>query len=187
MKNFIKSLRLTIVLCVFFSLFYISILWLFAKIAGPNNGNAEVVMLNDRVTGVANIGQAFSRNSFFWGRPSCAGAGYDAANSCGSNKGPTNEAYLTEVNARIDTFLVHHPYLDRKDIPAEMVTAGGSGLDPHITPACAYIQVERVALARGLEPKIVKTIVDKIVEKPLLGFFGTEKVNVLKLNMALEE
>lgn len=187
MKNFIRSLRLTIVLCVFFSLFYILILWLFAKTAGPNAGHAEVAILDDRVAGVANIGQAFTRDSFFWGRPSCAGDGYDAANSCGSNKGPTNEAYLAEVNARIDTFLVHHPYLDPKDIPAEMVTASSSGLDPHITPACAYIQVERIALARGLEPETVKTIVDKTIEKPLLGLFGTEKVNVLKLNIALEK
>ena len=112
---------------------------------------------------------------------------YKADSSAGSNKGPTNEAYLAEVEARVDSFLVHHPYLERKDVPAEMVTASGSGLDPHITPACAYVQVKRVAEARGMNEETVKALVDKMVEKPFLGLFGTEKVNVLKLNVALEE
>ena len=88
---------------------------------------------------------------------------------------------------RIDTFLVHHPYLSRKDVPAEMVTASGSGLDPHITPACAYVQVKRVAQARGMNEAEVKAIVDKNISKPFLGVFGTETVNVLELNIALEE
>ena len=113
--------------------------------------------------------------------------GYDAASSGGSNKGPTNPEYLAEVEARIDSFLIHHPYLKRSEVPAEMVTASGSGLDPNITPACAYVQVKRVAQARGLSEEAVRAIVDKSVEKPLLGLFGTEKVNVLKLNVALEE
>lgn len=187
MNNFIKSLRLTVVFCLFFSVFYILILWLFAKVAGPNSGNADVAMLNGKVVGAANVGQAFTQNGYFWGRPSCAGDGYDAANSCGSNKGPTNEAYLAEVNGRIDSFLVYHPYLNRIDVPAEMVTASGSGLDPHITPGSAYVQMERVAKARGMDVMSVKAIVDKVVEKPLLGLLGTEKVNVLSLNIALEE
>lgn len=187
MKTLMKSLKITLVFCVFFSVFYILILWLFAQVAGPNKGNAEVVTLNGKVVGAANVGQLFTNDIYFWGRPSCAGDGYDAANSCGSNKGSTNSEYLSEVEARIDTFLVHHPYLNRKDVPAEMVTASGSGLDPDITPQCAYVQVKRVAQARGLNEEQVKTIVDKSVEKPLLGLFGTEKVNVLKLNIALEE
>lgn len=187
MKNFIKSLRLTLVFCVFFTVFYLFILWAFAKVAGPNSGNADVVMLEGKIVGAANIGQSFTQERYFWGRPSCAGDGYDAANSCGSNKGPTNEEYLAEVNARIDTFLAYHPYLERKDVPAEMVTASGSGLDPDITPACAYVQVQRVAKARGMEEAEVKAIVGRLVEKPLLGALGTEKVNVLKLNIALEE
>lgn len=187
MKNFIKSIRLTLAFCVFFSVFYILILWIFARFAGPNAGNAEVATLNGKVVGAANVGQAFSQDIYFWGRPSCAGDGYDAANSCGSNKGPTNPEYLAEVEARIDTFLVHHPYLSRKDVPAEMVTASGSGLDPDITPACAYVQVKRVADARGMSEEAVRAIVEKAVEKPLMGMFGSERVNVLKLNIALEE
>lgn len=184
MKTLFKSLKITLAFCVFFSVFYILVLWIFAQVAGPNKGNAEVVKLNGKVVGAARVGQLFTQDIYFWGRPSAGN--YTADASGGSNKGPTNEEYLAEVEARIDTFLVHHPYLDRKEVPAEMVTASGSGLDPHITPACAYIQVKRVARARGMDEADVKAVVDKAVEKPLFGLFGTETVNVLKLNIALE-
>lgn len=106
----------------------------------------------------------------FLGTSSCAGDGYDATSSAGSNKGPTNAEYLAEVEARIDTFLKYHPYLSRKEVPAEMVTASGSGLDPDITPACAYVQVQRVAKARGMSEETVKAIVDKAVENRLWAY-----------------
>ena len=185
MKNLIKSLRFTLVFCVFISISYIFVLWLYARITGSNN--AETVTLNGKVVGAANVGQMFTSDVYFWGRPSSAVDGYDATSSAGSNKGPTNEEYLAEVEARVDSFLVHHPYLSRDEVPAEMVTASGSGLDPNITPACAYVQVKRVAEARGMSEDEVKAIVDQAVEKPLLGMFGTAKVNVLKLNVALDE
>lgn len=187
MKNFIKSFRLTLVFCVFFSICYILVLWIFAQLAGTNAGSADVVKLDGKVVGAANVGQMFTQDIYFWGRPSCAGDGYDATSSSGSNKGVTNPEYLAEVEVRIDTFLVHHPYLSRKEVPAEMVTASASGLDPDITPECAYVQVKRIATARGLSEEAVKTIVDKTIEQPLLGLFGTAKVNVLKLNIALDE
>ena len=187
MKNFIKSFRITLVFCVFFSVCYISVLWGISKFAGPNGGKPELVTLNGKVVGAANVGQLFTQDIYFWGRPSCAGDGYDATSSSGSNKGPTNQEYLDEVNARVDTFLKHHPYLQRKDVPAEMVTASGSGLDPNITPACAYVQVQRVANARNMSTDSVKAIVEASIEKPFLGIFGTEKVNVLKLNVALDQ
>ena len=155
--------------------------------AGPGDGNAETVEVNGKVVGAANVGQMFTKDIYFWGRPSCAGNGYDAANSCGSNKGPTNPEYLAEVNARIDTFLVHHPYLKRKDVPAEMVTASGSGLDPDITPQSAHVQVKRVAGARHIDEHLVASIVEQSIQRPLLGLFGPEKVNVLKLNVALDK
>ena len=186
MKTLWKSVKITVAFCIFFSVFYILILWIFAQFAGPNKGNAEVLTLNGKVVGAANVGQMFTEDIYFWGRPSCAGEGYDASSSAGSNKGPTNEEYLAEVEARVGTFLLHHPYLQRKDVPAEMVTASASGLDPDITPASAYVQVKRVAEARGLYEVAVRNIVDKTIEKPLLGLFGTEKVNVLKLNIALD-
>lgn len=187
MKNFITAFRLTIVMCVLLSFGYVAALWLFAKVAGPGKGNAEVVELNGKVVGAANVGQQFTKDIYFWGRPSCAGDGYDAANSCGSNKGPTNPEYLAEVETRIDSFLVHHPYLKRKDVPAEMVTASGSGLDPDITPQSARVQVKRVASARHLDEKQVAALVEKSIERPLLGLFGPAKVNVLKLNVALDK
>lgn len=188
MKNLWKSLRITIAFCMVLGLCYVLVLWLFAQVAAPGEGgNAETVMLNGKVVGAANVGQVFSSDKYFWGRPSNAGDGYDAASSAGSNKGPTNEEYLAEVETRIDSFLVHHPYLQRKDVPAEMVTASASGLDPHITPQSAYIQVKRVAEARGMSEDSVKVIVDGAVEKPLLNMFGPAKVNVLKLNVALDK
>ena len=187
MKNFIVAFRLTIVMCLFLGIGYVMVLWVFGKVAGPGKGNAEVVELNGKVVGAANVGQQFTQDIYFWGRPSCAGIGYDAANSCGSNKGPTNPEYLAEVENRINTFLAHHPYLQREDIPAEMVTASGSGLDPDITPQCARIQARRVAEARHIDEKKVDELVEKSIEHPLLGLFGTEKVNVLKLNIALDK
>lgn len=187
MKNFIKSLRLTLVFCIFFSVFYVLVLWLFAQLASPNKGNAEIAVVNGKVVGAANVGQMFTKDIYFWGRPSMAGNGYDATSSAGSNKGPANDEYLNEIKVRIDTFLIHHPYLSRKDVPAEMVTASASGLDPDITPQCAYIQIKRVAKARKMDENKITEIVNKSIEKPFLGLFGTERINVLKLNIALDE
>lgn len=187
MKTLLKSLKITLAFCVFLSVFYILILWLFAQVASPNKGNVEVATLDGKIVGATNVGQAFTQDIYFWGRPSCAGDGYDATSSSGSNKGPTNQEYLGEVSARIDTFLVYHPYLSRSEVPAEMVTASASGLDPNITPQCAYVQLRRVTQARGLSEAQVKEVVERSIEKPFLGLFGTEKVNVLKLNIALEE
>ena len=113
MKTLLKSFKITLAFCVFFAVFYVLILWLFAQVAGPNKGNAEVATLDGKVVGAANVGQNFTKDIYFWGRPSCAGDGYDATSSSGSNKGPTNPEYLAELEARIDTFLVHHPYLNR--------------------------------------------------------------------------
>ena len=185
MRNLVKSLRLTLVFCVFFSICYILVLWIFGLIVGPGGGNAEALVLSGRVVGAANVGQQFTKDVYFWGRPSHAGDGYDASSSSGSNKGPTNEEYLADVNTRIDSFLEKHPYLERNDVPSEMVTASASGLDPHITPESAYVQVKRVAKARGMEEGAVRSLVDQAVENPLLSMVGTEKVNVLKLNIAL--
>lgn len=184
-SNLLKSLKLTLVFCVFFSVCYIFVLWAFAKVAGPNGGNADVVMVDGDVVGAANVGQVFTKDIYFWGRPSVVD--YNGAGSGGSNKGATNLDYLAEVRTRIDTFLVKHPYLQRSDVPAEMVTASGSGLDPDISEAGAEVQIKRVAMARGMSEESVKAIVEKQTQKPLLGLFGPAKVNVLKLNVALDE
>jgi K+-transporting ATPase ATPase C chain len=183
-SDFLKSIRITLFFCVIFSVFVL-ILWGFAHTFSPNKGQAEVVTLNGKIVGADNVGQLFKKDIYFWGRPSAAN--YQADASAGSNKGPTNAAYLKDVKARVDTFLMNHPYLKRNEVPAEMVTASGSGLDPDITPESAYVQVKRVASARGMSEEKVKAIVDKQIEKPLLGLFGPAKVNVLKLNVALEQ
>ncbi len=147
---------------------------------------AETLVLDGRVVGVANVGQSFTEDIYFWGRPSCAGDGYDASASAGSNKGAADPEYLREVEGRIVAFLKSHPYLKREEVPAEMVTANASGLDPDITPECAYVQVRRVAEARGVSEGKVREIVERQIEKPLFGWFGPARVNVLKLNVALE-
>lgn len=171
--------------CLLLGVSYVFVLWIFAQIASPNKGNAELVTFNGKVVGASNVGQTFTKEIYFWGRPSAVNYAADA--SGGSNKSITNKEYLKDVEARIDTFLVRHPYLKRSEIPIEMVTASGSGLDPDITPQCAYIQIKRVAKARGMSESAVKEVVEKQIQKPFLGIFGTEKINVLKLNVALEE
>lgn len=181
----IKSVKLTLMFCLLLGVTYVLVLWIFAQVASPNKGNAELITLNGKVVGAANVGQQFTKDIYFWGRPSAVNYAADA--SGGSNKSITNKEYLKEVEARIDSFLAHHPYLKRSEVPVEMVTASGSGLDPDITPQCAYVQIKRVAQARGMSESVVKEIVEKQVEKPFLGIFGTAKVNVLKLNIALEE
>ena len=111
---------------------------------------------------------------------------YNGGGSGGSNKAATNPEYLAEVERRVQDFLAAHPYLTREEVPSEMVTASGSGLDPDISPRGAQVQVRRVAEARGLDAAAVRHLVDSLTQRPWLGLFGTEKVNVLRLNIALE-
>ncbi len=185
MKNMWKSMKFTIAFCVIFAIGYVGVLWVLAQVATPGKGKVDVLRLDGKAVGADLVGQPFVSDVYFWGRPSATG--YDATRSGGSNQAPTNEAYLKEVEARVDSFLVHHPYLKREEVPAEMVTASGSGLDPDITPASAYIQVGRVAKARGQKESAVRAVVDKFVERPVFDLFGPEKVDVLRLNIAMDE
>lgn len=184
-KDLIKSAKLTLMFCLLLGVCYVLVLWVFALIASPGKGNAEMVTYNGQIVGAANVGQKFTKDIYFWGRPSAVNYAADASGA--SNKSVTNKEYLKEVETRIDSFLVHHPYLKRNDVPVEMVTASGSGLDPDITPQCAYVQIKRVALARNMNENKVKEIVEKEIQKPFLGIFGTTKVNVLRLNIALDK
>lgn len=182
-SNFIKSIRITLVLTVILCVIYpvaISLAGKFAK----GHGDGETIIVNGKVVGYANVGQNFTQPKYFWGRPSAIG--YNAAGSAGSNKGPSNPDYLKDVSSRIDTLLKYNPYLKRGDIPAEMVTASGSGLDPDISPAAAEIQIKRIADTRGLSIQQVTAMVNEHIEAPLLGMFGPAKINVLKLNVALD-
>ena len=184
MKNLWISLKITLAMCLLLSVGYVLVLRGAAAVAGPNDGEADVVAYGGRTVGSANVGQQFTDVRYFWGRPSAVD--YNGGGSGGSNKATTNPDYLAEVEQRIETFLAAHPYLTREEVPSEMVTASGSGLDPDISPRGAQVQVQRVAEARGLDAATVRNIVDSLTRKPWLGLFGTPKVNVLRLNVALE-
>jgi K+-transporting ATPase ATPase C chain len=183
-KHLSPAIRLSLVLLVLVSVIYPLVVAGVAKLA-PGGGDGETVSINGKVVGYANIGQSFTEDRYFNSRPSAVD--YNAAGSAGSNKGPGNPDYLQTVQARIDTFLVHNPGVRRADIPAELVTASGSGLDPHLSPAAAAIQVARIARVRKLSANRLTQLIGEHTEKPLLGLFGPETVNVLKLNVALDQ
>ena len=179
MKNLWISIKITLAMCVVLFVGYVLVLRLVAWVASPNDGEAPVVTYNGKVVGAANVGQVFTDSVYFWGRPS--NVDYNGGGSGGSNKGTNNPEYLAQVEERIDAFLAAHPYLSREE-----VTASGSGLDPVISIRGAEVQIRRVAGARGMSEAEVKKIVEENIHKPWLGLFGTYKVNVLKLNVALD-
>ena len=185
MKTYLlPSLKITIILLVLLSGLYPLVIAGIGKFT-PGHGEGVTVEYKGRVVGYANIGQKFTKDQYFWSRPSAAN--YQADAGAGSNKGPANPDYLKDVKARIDTFLKHNPDVKREDIPAELVTSSGSGLDPDLSPAGAKIQVARIAKIRNIPAAQVEKIIDDNTEQPLLGLFGPPKVNVLKLNVALDE
>jgi K+-transporting ATPase ATPase C chain len=182
MKNIFSILKLTLLMVVLFAVIYPLAIYGIAQVA-PNKGKGETISVNGKVVGYQKIGQKFDKSNYFWGRPSAVD--YNAAGSAGSNKGPSNPDYLTLVQKRIDTFLIVHPYLKKGEIPADMVTASGSGLDPNISPEGALIQVKRVAKERNLSEEKVKALVETKINTPTV--MGTSTVNVLELNVALDE
>jgi len=183
-QNFFPALRLTLVCIVVFIGLYTLLIWVIAQ-AAPNNGKGETVSVNGTVVGYKLEGQNFTADKYFDSRPSAAG--YNAAGSSGSNKGPSNPDYLKQVQDRIDTFLVHNPSVKKEHIPSELVTASGSGLDPDLSPQGAYVQVARIAKTRNISEEKINALVAEQIQKPLLGLFGPEKVNILNLNIELDK
>jgi potassium-transporting ATPase KdpC subunit len=183
-KYLLPSVKLTIILILLLAVLYPVFIALVAKLA-PGAGKGRTVSVNGNVVGYANIGQKFSDYRYFQSRPSAVE--YNAAGSAGSNKGPGNPDYLQQVSDRIDTFVVHNPGVVKADIPAELVTASGSGLDPHLSPAAAKIQVKRIAALRRLDEEKLNSLVNEYTKKPLLGMLGPATVNVLELNIALDK
>jgi K+-transporting ATPase ATPase C chain len=183
-QNFFPALRLTLVCIVVFIGLYTLLIWVVAQ-AAPGNGKGETVSVNNKVVGYKLEGQNFTDDKYFNSRPSAAG--YNAAGSSGSNKGPSNPDYLKQVQDRIDTFLVHNPSVKKEHIPSELVTASGSGLDPDLSLRGAYIQVARIAKTRNISEEKINALVAKQIQKPLLDLFGPEKVNILKLNIELDK
>lgn len=152
----------------------------------PDQASGSLIRRGDgTVLGSALIGQTFTRPEYFWSRPSAAGAGYDAANSSGSNLGPSNAALIATVRERVDMLTAANPDAVGP-VPVDLVTASGSGLDPHISPAAARWQAPRVATARRLELGVVERLIAAATEGRTFGILGEPAVNVLKLNLALD-
>ena len=155
-----------------------------AQVIFPHQANGSVIVVDGKAVGSELIGQQFDDPKYFWGRPSAAG--YNAAASSGSNYGPMNPSLEEAVQARIDALKAADPN-NPLPIPVDLVTASGSGLDPHISIAAALYQVHRVASARGWSEAEVKSLVEKYTEGRQFGFLGEPRVNVLELNLALDE
>jgi potassium-transporting ATPase KdpC subunit len=192
MKQLRAALVSLVVLTVITGLLYPLAVTVLAQALFPYQANGSLITQNGKVVGSALIGQHFDDPKYFWGRPSATGpVPYTAFNadkltgSSGSNYGPLNTALLDAVKARMDALKATDPD-NQEVIPVDLVTASGSGLDPHISPAAAKYQMSRVAKARGLDLARVQQLVDRFTEGRTLGFLGEPTVNVLQLNLALD-
>jgi potassium-transporting ATPase KdpC subunit len=183
-RNLIAAVLMTIVTTAIVGLIYPLAITVLAQVVFPSRANGQLIERNGIVIGSRIIGQGFSSAGYFRPRPSAAGAGYDAANSGGSQLGPTNKKLIDAVKARVDTAHKENP---GAAVPIDLVTASASGLDPHISPAAAEFQVPRVAREREISEEQVRTLVTEHTEGRQLGFLGEPRVNVLELNLALDE
>jgi potassium-transporting ATPase KdpC subunit len=185
-QQLLPALRITLVMTVLTGLIYPLAVTGLCQVLFHDKANGSLITVNDQVVGSALIGQNFSRKQYFQPRPSAAGNdGYDPTASGGSNLGPTNQKLIDRVKASVEKFRKENPTF-KGPLPADLVTTSGSGLDPHISPASAAAQVNRVARARGIPAEQLQSIVDKHTEGRDLGFLGEPRVNVLLLNLALD-
>ena len=179
--------KMTIALTLLTGILYPVTMVGLAHLLFPHRAEGSLIVRNGQVVGSELIGQNFSSPRYFHPRPSAAGdKGYDAANSSGSNLGPTNKTLIETVRSRVSTLREHEPGINHSVIPVDMVTASGSGLDPEITPAAAEIQAPRVAKARGLSEVEVHSLISTYTRKRTLGVLGEPGVNVLEINLALD-
>ncbi len=185
-KQFWPAIAMTLVLCVITGLVYPGIVTGLARMLFAKQADGSLVRVDGRVVGSALIGQPFTRPEYFHPRPSAAGSGYDAGASAATNKGPTDLKLADTLIARAVNDVVTNDGAQKGRIPSDMVTSSGSGLDPHISPANARLQVARVARARGVDVVSVRALVDAHTEGRQFGFFGEPRVNVLLLNIALD-
>jgi potassium-transporting ATPase KdpC subunit len=182
-RNLITAVLYTVVTTVIFGLIYPFVVTGLAQVLFHDKANGQLLYKNGELVGSRIIGQPFSAPQYFHSRPSAAGNGYDAANSGGSNFAPTNKKLIDRVAGDVAASQVDHP---GTDVPIDLVTASGSGLDPDITPAAAEFQVARIARERHLSEDAVRKLVVQHTQGRQLGFLGEPRVNVLLLNLDLD-
>ncbi len=186
-RNLLPGLRINLFFTLVLGLVYPLAMTGVSQLYFPRQAHGSLVEVNGKVVGSALIGQAFAKPEYFQPRPSAAGKdGYDATSSGGSNYGATNQKLIDRVKASVEKFRKDNPDY-HGPIPADLVTASGSGLDPHISPDAARAQAARVAKARGMSVESVNQLIERFTEGPSLGFLGDPRVNVLRLNLALDQ
>lgn len=183
-KNLIIAVLMTIVTTLLLGVVYPLVVTGLAQALFPGKANGQLIERNGKTIGSRIIGQAFSSPGYFRSRPSAAGTGYDAANSSGTNLGPTNKKLVDAVKAAVDAAKLENP---GTPVPIDLVTSSASGLDPHISPAAAAFQVPRVARQRGVATEEIQRLIAAHTEGRQLGFLGEPVVNVLQLNLSLDE
>lgn len=183
-RSVLATLILTILLCGVYPLLVYGIgSFLFSE-----KSKGDLIFAPDgHAIGARLIGQVFTKPEYFHGRPSAAGNGYDAANSSGSNLGPTNQKFVDGLKANVESVLKENPELKKGQVPVDLVTASGSGLDPHISSEGAEVQLKRIANARGVSEDELQKFLDDHIEGPQWGLFGEAVVNVLLANIDLDQ
>jgi len=182
-RNLVTAVLMTIVTTVILGVIYPLAITGIAQVAFPDKANGQLITKDGKVIGSRIIAQGFSSPGYFRPRPSAAGTGYDAANSAGSQMGPTNKKLIDAVKANVEVARKENP---KAPVPIDLVTTSASGLDPHISLAAADFQVPRVARERGIPEGDVRRLVAASIAGRSLGFFGEPGVNVLELNLALD-
>jgi K+-transporting ATPase ATPase C chain len=183
-KNLITAVLMTIATTILLGIIYPLVVTGIAQVVFPRQANGQLIRKGGNLVGSSIIGQGFSGSAYFHSRPSAAGNGYDAANSNGSQLGPTNQKLIDRVKADVSTAQAENP---GTAVPIDLVTASGSGVDPHITPASAEFQLSRVAKERGTTVDRIAVLVAKHTEGRQLGILGESRVNVLELNLDLDQ
>ena len=190
MKTLMADLRISILAVVGLAIplcgLYPLVVWAIAQIAFPGNANGSLLYRDGRVIGSRLIAQRFEGANYFHPRPSAAGEGYDAANSGGSNLGPTSRKLIETIAQRVAAYRAENGLAGETAVPADAVTASASGLDPHISVANATLQARRVAQSRGMAEQTVRSLIADHTEARDLGLLGEPRVNVVVLNLALD-